>query len=577
MKTNKYFEALSRLTRLLMILGFLTIFVILVYLRGGALLHHRSPLWLILIFLVFIQTIFLALKKKNIATTPLGLPILLLCVVYGIFIFYSYAPEKSWLEFNNILIYALVFFFISHVIQDKTDAHLFTYSIVLIGLMFVLQSLYSLIFKIPGAVFIEEGRIRILGAFGYANIFGIFLVMILPLAVYLIRISKSQWMELFIACIASLIIISPKEIRFHYTTNVISFVVPAVFFLDKIGQSAFFIAASASGLHYRFALFSFFLLIFGSLLSTVFSVIISRKMRDRSNHIIKGLMYILVVNIIVFVIFGSFLTKRFIDSNIRIGGKSKQQLQTENLLSLANQQQPQISDRLSFWSLSIESIKENPLWGTGPGTFYLNLLIRQRKPRVAVDPHNLYLRLLSELGILGFLPIAVILVLFMSLTTSLLTRKIKIETNSPIPAYTAGALGFLVHSSIDMEWIFPAVILLFFSYLGFIYSQYNVQSTPGLGTIYTIGQIKSMTKKGYQESGTHHQIGTAFCKIKYFLVLFICIIAFLSVLLPFNSERLLVSGKKDREDLSWKSAIQKIDRAKMFNPFLTSATGHPDR
>ncbi|MBI4744135.1 MAG: hypothetical protein HY776_04885 [Actinobacteria bacterium] len=28
----------------------------------------------------------------------------------------------------------------------------------------------------------------------------------------------------------------------------------------------------------------------------------------------------------------------------------------------------------------------------------------------------------------------------------------------------------------------------------------------------------------------------------------------------------MVSGKKDREDLSWKSAIQKIDRAKMFNP-----------
>lgn len=606
MKTSQYSEVLSWLARSLMIFSFLAIFIILAFLRSGVFLLQRSPLWLILIFLVFIQTILSILsRKRDVVRTPLDLPILLLCIVYGSAIFYSYTPEKSWLEFNNVLVYALAFFFISHVIQDRIDVHLFTYGIVFIGLILALQSLYSLIFKVPGAVFIEEARIRLLGTFGYANIFGIFLAMILPLALHLAITSKSQWTESLMACtanillltimmtysrgailtifgvISSLIIISSSGDRFRCTTDTISFVIPAMLFSRKVSQSAFFIATSTSRLDYQFALLSFFLLIFGSLLSTLLSIVVSRKIRNSSSYVIKGLISILAVNLIVFAVFAisSAISRRpfdleqkeverFIDRNRCIGNEPKQQLQAENLLSLANQQQPQIRDRLSLWSLSIESIKENPLWGTGPGTFYLNFLARRRQPRIAVDPHNLYLRLLSELGILGFLPFAIIVAWCIFLMVSLLNKKIKMETNSPIPTYVAGVLGFLVHSSIDMEWIFPAVILLFFSYLGFVYSKYNIRSVPSLGAIYAFSQLKRMVGKGHQ--GIYHRIGITFCRIKYFLILFVCIIAFLSVLSPLISEYLLVSSKKDIKDLNWEKAAQKMKRAKILNPVSAS-------
>lgn len=568
-------KCLRRLAHACLVIGPMMVFAVLVFARGGAFLTSRSVLWLILIAVAFIQTLRGILSKKDTIKTPLDVFVFLLCIFFGAAIFYSYSPARSWLEFNNILACALAFVLVSQAIRDERDSLLFTRTVVAVGLFFAVQSIYLAISGVPGVVFVEETRIRLLGPFGYANIFAIFLVMVIPLAVHLAAISKTRLEEACMVCVSVVLLLAlgltysrgailtalgvlvvmlvmvPSSRRLRYLKDVALILVPILLLADSASRSAFVAATGGSSSDHKQALISFFMILFTIMGSAGLSVALAHKTTNSSAKSIRKLVYvlasILVIYGVAFVISTSskLLYQGVKDSapaSVRVRSQSegeRTQAQVQNLLSLSDQQQPQRIDRLWLWRLSAKSIKERPLLGTGPGTFTLRFLALRDKPREVIDPHNMYLRLLTEVGIIGFLPLAAILGVFFFLLAQLMIKSSKTEPDSPIPAYAAGVFGFLAHSAIDTEWTFPAMVMLFFIYLGVIYARQGIRNGASV--------------------------------VKSVLVVLVSAIAFLSVLLPLLSEQMLVAGREEMKKLHWQHAQQKFIQAKSFNPASPAA------
>lgn len=126
------------------------------------------------------------------------------------------------------------------------------------------------------------------------------------------------------------------------------------------------------------------------------------------------------------------------------------------------------STRSEIWRASILMIKEHPIFGIGLGNFEASY--RENIPRIAfpplewlvVKPHNLYLNLYLEMGILGFLSFIYLLFLFFKKSWPL--------RQDPLIKFTiAGMLAILLHGLVDtpyfkndlsvLFWIIIAVVL----------------------------------------------------------------------------------------------------------------------
>jgi hypothetical protein len=575
MNSIRILRQLNWLANSALLISPLLVLAVLVSVRGGALTSLRSILWLILVSLVLVQSFYLILSRKETARTPVDIFVLLLCVFYAAGFFYSYSPERSWTELNNVLAYALVFVFVSQAIRSKTESILFTRTIVAIGLFFALHNIYLAISGVPGAIFIEETRIRLLGPFGYANIFAVFVVMIAPLAIHLTAVAKNRIEEICMACVSGLLvfavaltysrgaiiagigvlavmlIMAPKSSRLRYLKDLALIVIPVLLFADSLGKSTFTATTEMSKAGYSEGLRYFYITISAMLSSTALTVGLAHETRTGSASGTRKLAFILPSILLIYglaFLFGTYNRATYQgvrresletrQSGLQSRGKGTQ-TQTQNLLSLADQAQPQRVDRIWLWRLSIESIKERPFFGTGPGTFTLSFLARRDRPREAIDPHNMYLRLLTEVGIIGFLPFAAVLVVLFLLVGKLILKSTDLGRDSPVPAYAAGSLGFLAHSAIDTEWTFPAIVLLFFIYLGFVSSANRMRGRTST--------------------------------IKLLSVALASLVAFLLILSPLQSERMLAAGKAEIKKLNFKKAQRRFIRAKMYNPVSATA------
>ena len=125
--------------------------------------------------------------------------------------------------------------------------------------------------------------------------------------------------------------------------------------------------------------------------------------------------------------------------------------------SIADQADPSIQGRLSFWGSALRIFADHPLVGTGPGTFGAVHAAYQRDVRFyARDAHNVYLQTLAEMGVLGAAALAVLLGALAVLAVRALRRPSTGEDYSLMAGAAVGLLAFLVHSTVDMDWSFPA-------------------------------------------------------------------------------------------------------------------------
>jgi len=114
--------------------------------------------------------------------------------------------------------------------------------------------------------------------------------------------------------------------------------------------------------------------------------------------------------------------------------------------------------RFAWWRQAWDGFRGHELVGTGAGTFHLaNLRFRQSYLDFTIEPHNLFLQFLSEVGIVGLALLA--LAMAVLLRGSLRRRGHELALALILPA-------FLVHSLVDIDWDFVAVSALVFLVAG---------------------------------------------------------------------------------------------------------------
>ncbi|MBX5475179.1 MAG: O-antigen ligase family protein, partial [Thermoleophilia bacterium] len=110
--------------------------------------------------------------------------------------------------------------------------------------------------------------------------------------------------------------------------------------------------------------------------------------------------------------------------------------------------------RASYWRVAWrEQVAAHPLLGTGAGTFALYWARSGLEPTRAgaLDAHSLYLETIAELGPIGLVLVAAMLLL------PLRGARRRLE---PLTPAAAGAYAaFLVHAGVDWDWEMPAVVV----------------------------------------------------------------------------------------------------------------------
>lgn len=113
--------------------------------------------------------------------------------------------------------------------------------------------------------------------------------------------------------------------------------------------------------------------------------------------------------------------------------------------------------RGDYWRVALGSFADHPVAGVGAASFQVEW-IRERDSRVfAFDAHSLYIETLAELGLVGFLLLAV---LFGAVAAGL-RRRWRAVPDDPLLAAAAAVLGaFAVHAGLDWDWEMPSVTLV---------------------------------------------------------------------------------------------------------------------
>lgn len=114
------------------------------------------------------------------------------------------------------------------------------------------------------------------------------------------------------------------------------------------------------------------------------------------------------------------------------------------------------NNRLDWWREAAEAFKDEPVLGTGAGTFpIVHRLYRENEISVT-SPHNVLMQFLAELGIVGAL-LAVTATLAGLLAARRATRRLPDDQQLAGLALTIVFAVFAVHALVDVDWEFLAV------------------------------------------------------------------------------------------------------------------------
>ena len=135
--------------------------------------------------------------------------------------------------------------------------------------------------------------------------------------------------------------------------------------------------------------------------------------------------------------------------------------------------------RFTWWSQAWHGFTDHVLWGTGAGTFHLlNLRYRKTYLDFTIEPHNLPVQVLAELGLIGLVLLVVACV--MLLRGSFRRSGHELALALLLPA-------FLVHSLVDVDWDFAAVAAPAFVAAGALVGGPAVRRVRGFSLLPALG------------------------------------------------------------------------------------------
>ncbi len=123
--------------------------------------------------------------------------------------------------------------------------------------------------------------------------------------------------------------------------------------------------------------------------------------------------------------------------------------------------------RLGFWRSGIRIFRDYPLLGTGAGTFGDVHPLYQRDVRFyARDAHNRYLQTAAELGLVGVVTLAAMVMSVAMLWWRALQAARQTDAYPLVAGIGLGLAAFAFHNAVDMDWLFPANPALAFALIG---------------------------------------------------------------------------------------------------------------
>lgn len=125
---------------------------------------------------------------------------------------------------------------------------------------------------------------------------------------------------------------------------------------------------------------------------------------------------------------------------------------------------PSSDGRIDYWRVAWHEFERAPALGHGAGTFETTWTKYRSTPLNVLDAHSLYLETLDELGVLGLMLLAGVILAIMVQAAARARR------SAGLPNATAFALLLVwaLHAGIDWDWEMPAVTLPFFAIGGFV-------------------------------------------------------------------------------------------------------------
>jgi tetratricopeptide (TPR) repeat protein len=123
------------------------------------------------------------------------------------------------------------------------------------------------------------------------------------------------------------------------------------------------------------------------------------------------------------------------------------------------------NSRWTWWEEAWELFRDNPVAGTGAGTFSVARRPIRHNTTVATEPHNLALQFLAETGLVGFLLVAGA---GTAATVGIARAVRRLDEGEAAAASALGvvALAYLAHALIDYDWDFVGVTAPLFLVLG---------------------------------------------------------------------------------------------------------------
>ena len=120
-----------------------------------------------------------------------------------------------------------------------------------------------------------------------------------------------------------------------------------------------------------------------------------------------------------------------------------------------------LSSRVQYVKYGFDIARDNPLSGVGFGAYSAAEPAYRASPIFqTVDPHNLYVRIFAETGIVGGLSFLSLVICLAWLIIRTLSRKNIYEMPFAELGLLAGVIAMLLHNFMDVDWHFPAVMLV---------------------------------------------------------------------------------------------------------------------
>lgn len=176
---------------------------------------------------------------------------------------------------------------------------------------------------------------------------------------------------------------------------------------------------------------------------------------------------LLVTPILALIILGIFI------GFTRMGGPTVRRLTTFSAI----QQDESVKDRVGLWRVAVDVIRAKPLVGHGIGTYTLvqsefnpdsrsREVIRQMGPTLSESPHNTYLQIAGEQGLIGLALYLAILVLFCYRALIALPRMEKGLRQYTLIGCISAVVGQSVDAIANPAWTYPECTAFFWLVLG---------------------------------------------------------------------------------------------------------------